>query len=81
MEVPAAATESPADQALQPPGVLWRRGCLRGLRGALPSDLRREAAELAALAGPVVSAAAPRCARPTAAAAAVARLGRSLGLL
>ncbi|KAG3270286.1 multidrug and toxin extrusion protein 2-like [Ictidomys tridecemlineatus] len=53
MEVPAAATESPADQALPPPGVLWRRGCLRGLRGALPSDLRREALELAALAGPV----------------------------
>ncbi|MBZ3891389.1 Multidrug and toxin extrusion protein 2 [Sciurus carolinensis] len=53
MEFPAAAAELPADQPLERPGVFLRRGGLRGLRGALPPDLRREAAELAALAGPV----------------------------
>ncbi|KAF5911917.1 hypothetical protein HPG69_015895 [Diceros bicornis minor] len=46
-ETPAAAPDSPAR-----PGAPRWRGCLRGLRGALPPDVRREAAELAALAGP-----------------------------
>lgn len=53
MDLAAAAdAETPAR-----PGAPRWRGCLRGLRGALPPDVRREAAELAALAGPVVSAA------------------------
>lgn len=57
MELPEAVAEPPADRPLERPGVLLLRGGLRGLRGALPTDLRREAAELTALAGPVVSAA------------------------
>lgn len=52
MEPAAAATP---DSAERPDAPLWR-GCLRGLRGALPPDVRREAAALVALAGPVVSA-------------------------
>ncbi|XP_070419676.1 multidrug and toxin extrusion protein 2-like isoform X1 [Equus przewalskii] len=49
MDLAAAAdAETPAR-----PGAPRWRGCLRGLRGALPPDVRREAAELAALAGPV----------------------------
>ncbi|XP_040484273.1 multidrug and toxin extrusion protein 2-like [Ursus maritimus] len=49
MEPAAAATP---DSAERPDAPLWR-GCLRGLRGALPPDVRREAAALVALAGPV----------------------------
>uniref|UniRef100_A0A9L0SEG3 Multidrug and toxin extrusion protein n=1 Tax=Equus caballus TaxID=9796 RepID=A0A9L0SEG3_HORSE len=49
MDLAAAAdAETPAR-----PGAPRWRGCLRGLRGALPPNVRREAAELAALAGPV----------------------------
>ncbi|XP_032177952.1 multidrug and toxin extrusion protein 2-like isoform X2 [Mustela erminea] len=47
-----AATIAPRDSA-QPPDVPGWRVCLRGLRGALPPDVRREAAALVALAGPV----------------------------
>lgn len=50
-----AAAIAPRDSA-QPPDVPGWRVCLRGLRGALPPDVRREAAALVALAGPVVSA-------------------------
>nr|XP_035929348.1 multidrug and toxin extrusion protein 2-like [Halichoerus grypus] len=42
----------PPDSAQRPDAPGWR-GCLRGLRGALPPDVRHEAAALVALAGPV----------------------------
>ncbi|KAF3813626.1 hypothetical protein GH733_018779 [Mirounga leonina] len=61
----AAAAAAPPDSAQRPDAPGWR-GCLRGLRGALPPDVRREAAALVALAGPVVSASPPHPA-PTAA--------------
>lgn len=52
-DLPPAADPSPAaDLAPEHPGAPgWRRG----LRGVLPSDLKREATALAVLAGPVVS--------------------------
>lgn len=49
---PGAGMQPPADQPAEPPRASWWRG---GLRGALPPDVKREAAALAALAGPVVS--------------------------
>ncbi|CAK7318767.1 Multidrug and toxin extrusion protein 2 [Vulpes lagopus] len=54
METPAAAPAAPAapDSTQRPDAPRWR-GCLRDLRGALPPDVRREAAALGALAGPV----------------------------
>nr|XP_025719700.1 multidrug and toxin extrusion protein 2-like [Callorhinus ursinus] len=48
----AAAPAAPTDSAQRPDTPGWR-GCLRGLRGALPPDVRQEAAALVALAGPV----------------------------
>lgn len=57
MEPPAAAAAAAAslESAGPPDAARWRR-CLRSLRGALPPDVRREAAALAVLAGSVVSA-------------------------
>uniref|UniRef100_A0A8C7BDW0 Multidrug and toxin extrusion protein 1 n=1 Tax=Neovison vison TaxID=452646 RepID=A0A8C7BDW0_NEOVI len=47
------ATAIAPRESAQPPDVPGWRVCLRGLRGALPPDMRREAAALVALAGPV----------------------------
>ncbi|XP_065754145.1 multidrug and toxin extrusion protein 2-like [Phocoena phocoena] len=50
---PAAESPSSARDGAQWPGTPGWRECLRPLRGALPPDVGRETAELAALAGPV----------------------------
>ncbi|XP_060146786.1 multidrug and toxin extrusion protein 2-like [Globicephala melas] len=49
----AAESPSSARDGGQRPGTPGWRECLRPLRGALPPDVGRETAELAALAGPV----------------------------